>query len=57
MRKEKLVGTYKYMIIKILFLFEILKFKNIFKKITMVEKKKFIKKIDSALYLSAIISP
>lgn len=39
MRKEKLVGTYKYMIIKILFLFEILKFKNIFKKITMVEKK------------------
>lgn len=38
MRKEKLVGTYKYMIIKILFLFEILKFKNIFKKITMKKK-------------------
>lgn len=45
MRKEKLVGTYKYMIIKILFLFEILKFKNIFKKITMVEKKNSSRKL------------
>lgn len=45
MRKEKLVWTYKYMIIKILFLFEILKFKNIFKKITMVEKKNSSRKL------------
>lgn len=43
MRKEKLVGTYKYMIIKILFLFEILKFTMV--EITMVEKKNSSRKL------------